>query len=319
MFWQLTEKLAIEILAPTRIIDTLKSSLLLQTSSSLSTQRIIPLEWNEEHYTTYYQEYWNPTYGEKDNVVANKDDGFFLIGKGFFLSYSISSDKACFFITDNLILDYLVFSYPFSKLLVYLLNREGYSPLHAAVIGNNSGYVMIPGKQFSGKSTTAATWVLNGGSLLSDDTCFVNTNCGNQIIGHYPSLRLREKSFSLFGDKLDRTQLKQKDQSKYFYLLQEQRPQQFTSVASVKAIFCLELHEDEPSYEIVNPSTGFNYLASSLAFSSQHGADNRLCLKTIRSLVTVLPIYKVKLSPNLDINYHFLDQLISSITPLDLK
>jgi len=103
MFWQLTEKLAIEILAPTRIIDTLQSSLLLQTSSSLSTQRIIPLEWNEEHYTTYYQEYWKPTYGEKDNVVANNDDGFFLIGKGFFLSYSISLDKAFFFITYNMI------------------------------------------------------------------------------------------------------------------------------------------------------------------------------------------------------------------------
>ncbi len=319
MFWQLTEKLAIEIVAPISILDTLKSSLLLQTSTTISTQRIIQLEWNEVYYTTYYQKYWKKKYGEKDNVVANNYDGFFLIGNGFFLNYSISSDKSYFFISDNLILDYLVFSYPFSKLLVYLLNREGYSPIHAAVIGNNSGFVMIPGKQFSGKSTTAATWVLNGGCLLSDDTCFVNPNYGNYFFGHYPSLRLREKSFPLFGDKLDRNKLKQKDQSKYFYLLQEQIPQQFTPIASIKAIFCLELHEDKPSYEIVNPSTGFNYLASSFAFSSQHGADNRLCIKTMRYLVTELPIYKVKLSPNLDSNFYFLEQLISSIDPLELK
>lgn len=313
MYWQLTADHLVHVDAPTSILQLFAESVVLTENISKCFDKTTRFQWNAERFNQILQTYWKLEYGEKDNVYSRTENGFFLLGKDFFIEYTSDSQLATFYIEEEVAKEYLIYSYPFLKLVVFLLNQDGYSPLHASVIGNETGFVLMPGKQFSGKSTTTATWVLHGGMFVGDDICFIHPEQVTRVYGHYPSFRLRESSLKLFEKTADLSVLKQKNDSKYFYPLLQENPRLFIPSATLKAIFCIQLHEDKPTSSVSTKSVGFNYLASSFAFAIQHDADNSLCIQTIKKLVTTLPIYEVFLSPNMEENYQFLDHLIRSI------
>lgn len=313
MYWRLTEEHLVHVEAPTSILQLFAESVVLTENISMRFDKTTRLEWNASRFNQILQTYWKFDYGEKDNVYSRTENGFLLLGKDFFIEYTSDSQLATFYIVEEVASDYLIYSYPFLKLVVFLLNQDGFSPLHASVIGNETGFVLMPGKQFSGKSTTTATWVFQGGMIVGDDICFIHPDDATQVYGHYPSFRLRESSLKLFEKTVDLSVLKQKNDSKYFYPLLAQNPRLFIPSATLKAIFCIQLHEAKPKSSVSTKSMGFNYLASSFAFAMQHDADNLLCIHTIKKLVTTLPIYEVFLSPHMEENFLFLDQLIRSV------
>ena len=313
MYWQLTADHLVHIEAPSTILHLFAESVVLTENMSTRFDKTTRLHWNASRFKQVLQTYWKSEYGEKDNVYSRTENGFLLLGKDFFIEYSSETQLATFYIEEEVASDYLIYSYPFLKLVVFLLNQDGYSPLHASVIGNETGFVLMPGKQFSGKSTTTATWVIHGGMIVGDDICFIHPEQVTLVYGHYPSFRLRASSLNLFEKTVDLSVLKQKNDSKYFYPLLQVNPALFIPSATLKAIFCIQLHEAKPTSSVSTKSVGFNYLASSFAFAMQHDANNTLCIQTIKKLVTTLPVYEVFLSPNISENYQFLDHLIRSI------
>ena len=317
MYWLLSEDEAIKIKAPAFILQLLSESVMLLDEAPNSLNTIISLDWNKELYVHHIEKYWNNSYNSEDNIYSEDNDGFFLVCKGFFLKYSKFNNIAHFYIEKELAADYISYSYPLFKLLIYLLELRGFIPLHAAVIGNDNGFVLIPGKQNSGKSTTSASWVLHGGKLLSDDTCFVNPMQPTKMYGYFPSIRLREQSLNLLKDILEVDKLKQKNSSKYFYQLLNNYPQNFVPRALIKAVFCIQIKNGPPSHIVSDAQTAYKSLASSFAFSIHHGASSSLCLNAIKKITSVLPVYLINLSADPKENYEYLQKLMDSISPVN--
>jgi hypothetical protein len=318
MYWLLSENEAILIHAPVHILQVLSESIVLLEEPNQPLESIIILEWNQQFYSQHKAQYWDSSYTTEDSVYSKSEDGFFLVRNGFFLSYSKNTNQASFYIEQELVSDYLTYSYPLLQLLVYLSDLRGLVPLHAAVIGNDNGYVLIPGKQNSGKSTTSASWALHGGKLLTDDFCFVNPLQPTKMYGYYPSIRLREQSLNLLKDILEVDQLKQKNDSKYFYQLRNTFPENIVSVGLVKAIFCIQINSELPlSHTLSDAQTAYKNLASSFVFSLQYGASSGLCLQAIKKITSILPVYLINLSMDPKENYEYLQKLMDSISPID--
>jgi|GEM_PF-5967146 len=311
-YWQLPENIVVALMAPHSVLNALDNSIVLHQDVSLASSRVVDLVWSEDGYRQFHSQFWQDDYFQDDVVWRESDSGWLFLGAGYFLAYSKATDSARFFTVPEQMDALLVFSYPFLNLLVNLLKPSGYVSLHAAVIGDNDKFVLIPGKQNTGKSTTSANWVLKGGRFLTDDFCFVNIDNPKIAHGFYPSLRLRKEALPLLGNLLVPQSLQQKGSSKYFFSLLSQAPDCFVPRAALTSVFCLHIQKGKPSHLAVSPKTGFEYLASSIAFSVQYRGDSRLCLQAIKKIVRELPVVQVNLSPDMNENYHYLKELIAS-------
>ncbi|UFH52315.1 hypothetical protein [Spirosoma sp. KNUC1025] len=311
-FWKLPENLEVAIHAPEEILQLLSYRIVISRFQSDYIGRIVKLDWAEADYKKYYDRYWQHHFTSEEIVWKENDSGWLFLGYGFFLTYSSRTDSALFFAIPDRLADVFTFSYPFLNLLIYLLKQRRYISLHAAVIGIQDRFVLIPGKQNTGKSTTAASWLLNGGQFVTDDFCFVQQENPRVAHGFYPTLRLREQALALVSNRLISSQLEQRGDSKYFFSLLTHRPDQFVAKVLLQSIFCLTIQSGRLSNTHVGPRTGFEYLLSSIAFSTQYRADSRLCLQVIKQLVREIPILQISLSPNIDENYSYLKELITS-------
>ncbi|GAB4040464.1 hypothetical protein [Spirosoma gilvum] len=310
-FWQLPEQIQLVIRAPQPVLQRLSSGIVLNCQPSELAARTIRVDWAEEDYKKQRAAYWQAQFRQEDIVWASHGGDWLVLGAGFFLSYSQLTDSAQFFALPEWLDDVFTFSYPFLNLLIQVLNRQGYAPLHAAVIGANDQFVLIPGKQNTGKSTTSATWVLQGGQFVTDDFCFLRADNPTTVYGFYPTFRIREQALPFLSPYLSVDQFLQKGDSKYFFNAMAYCPDRFVAHASIKAIFCLTLQNRALSHAQVSPRVGFEYLASSLAFAAQYRATGHLCLQAIRKLVRELPVVQVNLSAVTTENYAYLTELIA--------
>ena len=310
-YWYLPETIVVAIKAPDFILHALSKSIVLNLQHHSRFARIVRLEWSADRYRQYQLEYWKEHYLQEDVVWRETESGWLFLGMGYFLAYSKTTDSSVFFTSPELEDSLLTYSYPFLNLLVNLLKPYGYVSLHAAVIGQNNKFVLVPGKQNTGKSTTSATWVLKGGNFLTDDFCFVHVENPAIAHGFYPSVRLREGALPLLDGILPPNALQQKGDSKYFFSLLVNAPHLFVSSAAISSVFCLNIQKRSPSHAVVSPKIGLEYLASSVAFSVQYRGDSRLCLQTIKKLIHQLPVLQVNLSPDVNENYEYLNELIA--------
>lgn len=310
-YWPLPDQLQLAICAPEPVVQQLAYSLVLQDQPSEWATQTIWLYWSEEAYRHYALTYWQAQYAPADVVWWEQGSSWLTGGDGYVLSYSASNRTAQFFAVPERLDDMYTFSYPLLSLLTYLLNQQGFVPFHASVIGRQNQFVLLPGKQHTGKSTTALSWVLGGGQFLTDDFCFLKPDNPTQVYGFYPTFRIREEALPIIGHQLPLEQCWQKNQSKYFFSTLIHRPGHFVPHASLKAIYCLRLQAGAPSSRPVPSQVGFEYLASSLAFAAQYRANTRLCLQGIKKLIRELPVIEVSLSRSVEANVAFLDQLIS--------
>lgn len=311
-FWPLTEFLTVAIRAPEAVGQILAERLVLQPALTRPAGRVVRLEWGESAHERNRSAYWQPHFTAQDVVWKESGTDWLFLGDGFSLGHSTASDSAHFFVTPDRWNDVFTYSYPFLNLLVKLLTPLGYAPLHAAVLGFGERFALIPGKQNTGKSTTAATWWLQGGAVLTDDFCFVPVDNPTLAHGFYPTLRLREAALPLVQPYLSPHQLQQQGDSKHFFSLLAHAPERFVAQGRLRAVFCLTLHAAAPSHAAASARTGFEYLASSVVFSVQNRADGRLCLQAIKKLVRELPVLRVNLSPNPEENFACLKQLLES-------
>ena len=303
-FWLLPEQIQLGIRAPQSVLRRLGCSY-------TQLNRTVWVDWVEGDYLIHRVAYWQPHFTREDVVWAQHGEDWLFLGAGFFLSYTQRTDSARFFALPEWLDDVFTFSYPFLNLLVQILNRQGYTPLHAAVIGSNDRFVLIPGKQNTGKSTTAATWVVHGGQFVTDDFCFVQADEPTTVYGFYPTFRIRKEALPFLNPYITSDKFLQKGDSKFFFSTLTHCTDRFVSQAPIKAIFCLTRQGSTLSHTYVSPQVGFSYLASSLAFAVQHRASGQLCIQAIRRMVRELPVIQINLSPDMTENYAYLKELIA--------
>ncbi|WP_020597921.1 hypothetical protein [Spirosoma panaciterrae] len=311
-FWVLPGQIQLAIRAPQSVVQRLVAGIHWQQRPSRQAVRTVWVDWAEAEYIQYRAIYWQAHFTQEEVIWSQRGEDWLFLGAGFFLAYSQTTDSARFFAQPAWEDDVFTYSYPFLNLLIQVLNRQGYTPLHAAVIGKNDQFVLLPGKQNTGKSTTAATWVMQGGQFVTDDFCFLQANDPTTVYGFYPSFRIRKEALSFLSPYLSASQLQQKGDSKYFFSTLTHCPDRFVPQASIRSIFCLTLHNRTLSHTHVGPQVGFAYLASSIAFAVQHRATSQLCVQAIRTMVRTLPVVQVNLTPNGAENYAYLNELIGS-------
>ncbi len=308
-FLGLAGGLTLAIKAPANVLALLNEGLPLQQSFT-GLNVVIELVWNKEVYTLAKDLYWKKLYS-KDDVVWNSDSEnwmFMGFGFGFFLEKSFS--KYYFYIEESRLEDVLTFNYPLLNFIIYLNNQSNYSPIHAAAIGLEKQYVLLPGKQNTGKSTTTAAWALSGGNVISDDMCFVNAEKPLEVYGTYPSVRLRAESLSLFAENFPPLPLKQKGNSKHFLNLLQLNSDVFKMQGQVKAIFCLHKSNGYCSISEGSLKDAYHSLASSMAFTVNNKADAPKTVLVVKKIVHALPVFDIGLGPNLNDNVRFLKEQI---------
>lgn len=311
-FWSLTDPLTLAIQAPEEVLRLLTGRIVLEAVPRSTATRVVALNWQEPAYRLARAAHWQLHFSSQDVVWQETPTDWLFLGDGFSLGYSAATDAAHFFVTPERYDDVFTFSYPFLNLVMKLLTPLGYAALHAGVVGHGERFALIPGKQNSGKSTTTATWLLRGGSVLTDDFCFVPLADPTLAHGFYPTLRLRAPALPLLTPQLSPDQLQQQGDSKYFLSLLTHAPERFVPQARLRAIFCLSLHGSSPSHAPVSARTGFEYLASSVVFSIQNRGDGRACLEAIKKLVRELPVLAVRLSPNAGENFSYLKEVLAT-------
>jgi hypothetical protein len=312
-FLSLPDGYTLQINAPNNVIGLLLNSLPITSSLPFGGKSLVRLVWKQEVYIDFKKAYWNENYGV-DEIVWNTNQGeWFFLGCGFGFFFDSNSNNYSFYIESYRLEEVLTFTYPLLNFLVFLLDQLHYSPIHAAVIGLNDKFVLLPGKRFAGKSTTTATWALFGGNVVSDDICFLKSSTPIIAHGFYPSVRLRKPSLSLLKDYLCGIDLLQKGDSKYFLNFKDLNASCFKSNGRLNAIILLDVKKGHCSQMIGSKKEAYRSLASSLSFSVQNKADAQETMHSVKLLIRELPIYNVSLSKDVKMNFEFLGNLINSL------
>jgi hypothetical protein len=291
------------------LVNGLSIDLLTQNESKGN----VSLVWNKEQYYFARKKYWKDSFGTEDIVWYSNSNELCFLGSGFGFFREEGTYNYSFYIEDNRTEDVLTFTYPLLNFLVYLLDKYSYSPIHAAVIGLNDSYVLMPGKQNAGKSTTTASWALFGGNVISDDICFMKPELPYSAHGFYPSVRLREPSLSLLKNYLGNIKLSQKGNSKYFLNFNDLDTNCFNRKGKLNAIFLLNLDKDECFQEIGSKKKAYLSLSSSMAFTVHHKADAKRTMHLVKLLTKDLPIFEVGLSKDVLKNFQFLKSIIQGL------
>ncbi len=313
LFLPLPNGLLLKIHAPFEVtsllVKGLSIDLLIQNESSGK----VCLEWGRKQYSYEKNKYWKNSFGAEDIVWYSNSEELCFLGSGFGFFREKGTDNYSFYIEDNRTEDVLTYTYPLLNFLVYLLDKYSYSPIHAAVIGLNDSYVLLPGKQNAGKSTTTASWALLGGKVIGDDICFIKPEAPFLAHGLYPTVRLREPSLSMLKNYLGNIKLSQKGNSKYFLNFNDLDTNCFKSKGKLSAILLLNIEKDECYQELGSRKKAYINLSSSMAFSVHHKADAIRTMKTVKLLTQELPIYEVGLSKDIFKNYQFLNSIIKGL------
>lgn len=308
-FLRLAGKQTLAIQAPANVLALLKEGLPLEEFDTYF-EGAIELVWNKEIYTQAKNIYWKEHFNTEDLVWNTEQNAWLFMGHGFGFFLERAHSKYYFYIEESRLDDVLTFNYPLLNFIIYLNNQSNYSPIHAAAIGINNQYVLLPGKQNTGKSTTTAAWALLGGNLLSDDICFINLKDPKDVYGTFPAVRLRNESLPLFRESFPVLPLKQKGDSKHFLNLLQLDANCFKSNGRAKAIFCLHKSSKACSISQGSKKDAYFSLASSMAFAVHNKANANKTMLVIKKMVHTLPIFDIELSPNLNDNVHFLKEQI---------
>ena len=102
----------------------------------------------------------------------------FHLGPDILSVLDVERRRALYWVNDASDLPYYERGYPITNLLNWWLSERGLVVVHAAVIGNASGAVLLPGKGGSGKSTTTLASTAAGLAIVGDDYCAVDPVTG---------------------------------------------------------------------------------------------------------------------------------------------
>lgn len=311
--WRLFEDHIYSISCPDYVIQALGERIDLSTDIEESLNHVANIVWNPEHYDSLKQHFWNGNLGPENLVEYRNAEKHLFLGAFHYELLDIKTGNIQFYNhTEGKDLQNQ-FGYPFLRWIGKVLNKRGYAPIHAAAIGDNENFILIPGKATAGKSTTTATWMIHDGAFLSDDFVFLS---GNSAKGYYKGINLRQKAHLLLQDSVP--EIYQKFRVSHFnqekiFLHENSKSQNHQTEGRPLAIWCPEKGYNKPELKRISALDAYNSLLSSLQLNKEYGFDLRLCHNLIKNLVKKLPAYAICLTEDISENYSFMKDVFQSM------
>lgn len=306
--WQLLEDLIIFISAPEYVIQALGERINLSFGGDDRIAYTLQIVWNSARFDTLKQHFWNGNL-RPECIVEYKDSAKHLfLGANHYELLNTDTGILEFYSQNEVNKLHNQYAYPFLRWIGRLLNTRGVAPIHAAAIGDKELFVLIPGKATAGKSTTTATWMIQGGDYLSDDFVFLS---GKSAYGYYHGINLRYSALSLFAETLPDLFLKAKTSpvnEEKFFLYDPHNKKYHKTEGIPSAIWCPEIGYSTPHLKKISASAAYNSLLSSIQMNKEYQFDLRLCHQHIKSLVNELPAYAICLTENVFENFKFMKE-----------
>jgi hypothetical protein len=109
------------------------------------------------------------------------------VGERIYAATELSAGRARVFVTSPQPSDLYVLSHPvLSLVLMELLKRRGFYPLHAAGLALDGHGVLLAGTSGAGKSTLSMALARSGFSFLSDDTVYLEPDGPQWLVRAFP-------------------------------------------------------------------------------------------------------------------------------------
>ncbi len=204
---------------------------------------------------------------DEDGIAAVEDEA----GRAHVSSMSIESWDACSGSGRSVLLDSRFESKYLGtnlllKQIVWRARARGLVPVHAAAVGDDEGFWLIPAAAGRGKSTTTATAVAGGLSVLSDDFLLLDPK---QRVLHslYATIRLAPASHRMieerFGGKsLDVVAAREDD--KLLLTPGASNTRAFRRCGALKGILLLERTGQVRLGEVASPARALQAFSSTL-------------------------------------------------------
>ncbi len=308
--WRLLDDVVLSISAPNYVIKALGSRIELNLEEHNPTRYDLQIRWNHLQFDTLKNHFWSKDLTSECLVEYHDAAKRLFLGESHY--ELLSSDRTIleFYAQSHKQHLHYQYSYPFLRWIGQLLNRRGFAPIHAAAIGSNGRFVLLPGKATAGKSTTTATWLIHKGDYLSDDFVFLS---GNSAIGYYRGVNLRRSSLSLFDSSTPelfrKCNLSPVSDEKVF-LHDDSDIKCHKSVGQPTAIWYPEIGYSKPHLKEISKSSAYNSMLSSIQLSKDFHLDLRVCHHVIKSQINELPAYAICLTEDLAENYAFMREAI---------
>lgn len=213
-------------------------------------------------------------------------------------------NRAVYWVDDARSLPYYERGYPITNLLNWWLGTRGLVVVHAAVIGNASGGVLLPGKGGSGKSTTTLACTAAGLSIVGDDYCAVEPGTG---IAHslYNTVKLKadadvERFAGLepFARHMERVG-EGDDRQRSMVFLHPHFPGAMTASLPVRAILVPRV-TGRPDTSIARASAGAAMMALAPSTMFQLAGNERDAFRAMAQLVRRFPAFEIALGTRID-------------------
>lgn len=212
--------------------------------------------------------------------------------------------RAAYWVNDARDLPYYERGYPITNLLNWWLRDRGLTVVHAAVVGNTSGAVLLPGKGGSGKSTTTLACTAGGLAVVGDDYCAMDPRTG---IAHslYNTVKLkaeadveRFRALESFMRHMERVG-EGDDRQRSMVFLHPHFPGAMTSSLPVRAILVPQV-TGEPGTSIVRASAGAALMALAPGTMLQLAGNERDAFRSMVGLVRGIPTFRILLGARID-------------------
>jgi len=311
--WRLFDDLIYSISGPDYVIRALGERIELSAEMEKNQTHSAHIVWNPDQFDSLKQHFWKGNLGPKCLVEYRNAEKHLFLGAFHYELLDTKTGNIQFYSHTEGKNLHNQFGYPFLRWIGKLINDRGYAPIHAAAIGQNGNFVLIPGKATAGKSTTTATWMIHDSAYLSDDFVFLS---GNSAKGFYKGINLRHQALSLFKDSVpgifQKFRVSQFNEEKSF-LHDHPKLRNHLKDGCPIAIWCPEIGYNKPQIRQISASSAYNSLLSSIHLNKEYGFDLRLCHSLIKNLVKKLPAYAICLTENISENYSFMKEIMQSI------
>lgn len=212
--------------------------------------------------------------------------------------------RAAYWVNDARDLPYYERGYPITNLLNWWLRDRGLVVVHAAVVGNAAGAVLLPGKGGSGKSTTTLACTAGGLAVVGDDYCAMDPRTG---IAHslYNTVKLkadadveRFSALEPFMRHMERVG-EGGDRQRSMVFLHPHFPGAMTSSLPVRAILVPQV-TGEPGTSIARSSAGAALMALAPSTMLQLAGNERDAFRSMVELVRGIPTFRILLGTQVD-------------------
>lgn len=180
--------------------------------------------------------------------------------------------------------------------------RRGYVPLHAAAIGSQGSYWLLPAGSGKGKSTLAAAAHLLGLSVLGDDFVLWDP-VSDRLFSLYRTIRLDDSSVRLLAEQFADCRLEvveRRKDDKTIFVPSLGRMEGDVNFGTLLGVVDLERGDRYREASPLDSAKAMSAFASTFLMLPALGVSPRACFREVSRLVKRLPCFRVYSTKSLE-------------------